>query len=46
MRAITHNGEAAPWSSSIQVMGTRSLPSSDDNDNIFSRTLLGTLGLR
>jgi hypothetical protein len=44
-RAITYNDEAAPWSRSNYLMGTRLLPSSDDSDNI-SGTPLGILGLR
>jgi hypothetical protein len=46
MKTITCNDEAAPWSRGKQLMGTRWLPSSDDSDIIFSRTPLGTLGLR
>jgi hypothetical protein len=45
MRTITYNDEAAPWSRSNYLMGTRLLPSSDDSDNIFPGTPLGTLGL-
>jgi hypothetical protein len=46
MRTITYNDETASCSWSNHLMGTRLLPSSDDSDNIFSRTPLGTLGLR
>jgi hypothetical protein len=41
MRRVTYNEEAAPWSRSNHLMGTRLLPSSDDSDNIFSRTTPG-----
>jgi hypothetical protein len=44
MRAITYNDEAASWSRS-NLMGTRWLPSSDDNGNI-SGTPLGDLELK
>jgi hypothetical protein len=43
MKTITCNDEAAPWSRSNHLMGTRLPPSSDD---IFSGTPLETLGLR
>jgi hypothetical protein len=46
MRIITYNDEAAAWNRSKHFMGTRLLPSSVDSDNIFSETLLRTLGLR
>jgi hypothetical protein len=46
MRTITYNDEAAPWSRSSHLMRTRSLPSSDDSDDNFSGTSVGTLGLR
>jgi hypothetical protein len=36
MRTITYNDEAAPWSKSNHVLGTRLLPSSDDCDDSFS----------
>jgi hypothetical protein len=39
MRTITYNDEAAAWSKNYHVLGTRLLPSSDDSDNNFSRTL-------
>jgi hypothetical protein len=45
MRTISYN-EAAPWSRSNHLMGTRLLLSSDDSANNFSRTPLETLGLR
>jgi hypothetical protein len=45
MRTTTYNDEAAPWSRSNHLMGTRLLPSSDDRGNIFSGMLLGTLEL-
>jgi hypothetical protein len=45
MRIITCNDETAPWGSS-HFMGNRLLTSSEDSHNIFSRTPLGTLGLR
>jgi hypothetical protein len=43
MKTIPYNDEAALWSRS---RGTRLLPSSDDSNNIFSGTSLGTLGLK
>jgi hypothetical protein len=46
MRTMTYSDEAAPCSKSSHLMGTRWLPSSDDSNDIFSRTPLGTLGLR
>jgi hypothetical protein len=46
MRIIICNDEVAFWSSSYHLMGTRLLTSNNDRNNIFSRTLLGTLGLR
>jgi hypothetical protein len=39
MRAFTYTAEAAPWSRSNPLMGTRWLPSSHDNDNKLSRIL-------
>jgi hypothetical protein len=39
MRTITYNDEASPWSRSNHFMRTRLLPSSDDNDNNFSKIL-------
>jgi hypothetical protein len=39
MRTDTHNDEAATWSRSNHLMGTRLLPSSDDSDNNFSGAL-------
>jgi hypothetical protein len=39
MRAITCDDEAAPWSRSNHLMGTRLLSSSDDSHNNFFRTL-------
>jgi hypothetical protein len=38
------NDEAVLWNRSKHLMGTRLLPSSDDSDNFFSGTLLGTSG--
>jgi hypothetical protein len=46
VRTIAYNDEAAPWSRSNYLMGTRLLPSTNDRDDIFSRTHLETLGLR
>jgi hypothetical protein len=37
MRTISLHDEAAPWSRSNQLMGTRFVPLSDDHDNNFSR---------
>jgi hypothetical protein len=45
-RTITYSDQAAPWSRSNHLMGTRLLPSSDVSDSIFFRTPLGTLRLR
>jgi hypothetical protein len=42
MKTIIYNDEAAPWSRNSHLMGTKSLPSSDDSNNIFSRTLQHT----
>jgi hypothetical protein len=39
MKTIANNDEVAPWSGSNHLMGTGLLPSSDDSDNNFSRTL-------
>jgi hypothetical protein len=36
MRTIIHYDEAAPWSRSNHVLGTRLLLSSDDSSNNFS----------
>jgi hypothetical protein len=38
MRTIIYNDEAGLWSRSNHLMEIRLLPSSDDNDSIFSRT--------
>jgi hypothetical protein len=46
MRTMTYSDEAAPWSRSDHLMGTRWLPSGANSDNVFSGTPLGTLGLR
>jgi hypothetical protein len=45
MRTITYNDEAAPWSKSNHLMGTRWLSSSNDSNKNFSGTSLGSLGL-
>jgi hypothetical protein len=39
MKTVTYNDEASPWSRSSHALGTRWLPSGDDSDNKFSRTL-------
>jgi hypothetical protein len=39
MRKITCNAEAAPWSRTSHLMGTRLFPSGDNSDN----NLFGTL---
>jgi hypothetical protein len=36
MRTTTYNDEAVPWSRSNHVLGTRSLPSSDDSGKNFT----------
>jgi hypothetical protein len=46
IRTINYNDEAVPGSRSNHLMATRLLPSSDDSNNIFSRTPLRNLGLR
>jgi hypothetical protein len=38
MRTITYNDEAAPWSRSNHILGTRLFPSSDDSNMSFSVT--------
>jgi hypothetical protein len=38
MRTITYADEAAPWSRSSHLIGTRLLPLSDDSDNNCPRT--------
>jgi hypothetical protein len=39
MKTIIYVDEDAHWSRSNHLMGTRLLPSSDDNNDNFSRTL-------
>jgi hypothetical protein len=39
VRTITYNDEAAPGSRNNHLRETRLLPSTDDNDNNFSKTL-------
>jgi hypothetical protein len=38
MRTMTRNEEAASWSRSSHLMGTRLPPSNDDSDDTFSGT--------
>jgi hypothetical protein len=42
MKTITYDDEAAPWSRSNHLIGTRLFPSSDDRCNNFSGTLCRT----
>jgi hypothetical protein len=40
MRTTTYTDETILWNRSNHLMGTRSLPSSDDSNNNFSETFL------